>query len=210
MKIVVFGATGGAGKELVTQALQAGHEVTAVARNPANVTTRHERLKVVQGDISNAESITKAIAGQEAVVLSVGPRPGTPAGTLISDATRHALDGMKQHGVRRILIVSGLMVGPGAGLGAFGRFALGLFRRLNGALFRDKLKADQMVMDSGLEWIIVRPPVFTDMPPAGKYRMGENLDVAMFKKMANRDVADAILAALTDAKYQRKILEVSV
>lgn len=51
MKIVVFGATGGAGRELVSQALQAGHEVTAVARDPASVSVRHERLTVVQGDV---------------------------------------------------------------------------------------------------------------------------------------------------------------
>jgi nucleoside-diphosphate-sugar epimerase len=139
----------------------------------------------------------------------VGPRPGTPAGTLISEATRHVLDAMRQHGARRLLLVSGLMVGPGKGMGPLRRLGLSLFRKMNGALYRDKLKAEELVLASNTEWIIVRPPLFGDIPPRSQFRMGMDLDVKMFSKMANRDVAAALLAALTDEKYVRKAVEVS-
>lgn len=208
MKIVIFGATGGAGRELMAQALQAGHEVTAVARDPASVTTRHERLSVVQGDVQKPDSVARAIAGQEGVVLSVGPRPGTPAGTLISDATRHVLDGMNQQGVRRLVYVSGIMVGEARGMGALKRAALALFRLINRSLYLDKVKAERLVFASPLSWTIVRPPLFGEVPPRGNYRLDVDLD-AKLVKMANRDVGAALLAALTDAQYERKALELS-
>lgn len=209
MKMVIFGATGGAGRELVTQALQAGHEVTAVARNPASFTVRHERLTVVKGDVGDADSVARAIAGQEGVVVTVGPRPGTPAGTLISDAARHALEGSRQHGVRRLVFVSGLMVGEARGVSAVQRVAISLYRWMNRSLYLDKVKAEKSVLDSTVPWTIVRPPMFGDVPPRGQYRLGEDLDVKLVK-MSNRDVADALLAALTEPRYERKVLELSV
>ncbi len=208
MKIVVFGATGGAGRELVAQALTAGHEVTALARDPASVSLRHERLTVVQGDVRNADSVSRALAGQEGGVLSVGPRPGTPAGTLISDATRHVLEGMRQHGTRHLVYVSGLMVGEARGLSTLNRVGLSLFRLINRSLYLDKVKAERLVFDSNLPWTIVRPPLFGEVPPRGHYRLGVDLDVKLVK-MANRDVAAALLAALTEPQYAQKALELS-
>lgn len=208
MKIVIFGATGAAGQELVLQALKAGHEVTAVARKPASVTARHERLEVVEGDVTDAASMARAIAGQEAVALAVGPRPGTPPGTLISDATRATLDGMKQHGVKRLALVSGLMAGEAKGANVFKRGLISIFRSMNRALCDDKRKADAMVMASDLDWVIVRPPNFGEGTPRGTYRMGVDLDVSL-SKMANRDVADGILAAVTGDEHRRKVLEIS-
>ena len=209
MKLVIFGATGGAGRELVTQALQAGHDVTAVARNPAHVSTRHERHTVVQGDVGNADSVTRAIAGQDGVVVTVAPRPGTPVGTVTSDATRYVLDGIRQHGARRLVLVSGLMVGQTRGLSAVQRAGIAVFRLMHRSLYLDKVKAERLVLDSNVAWTIVRPPLFGDVPPRGSYRLGEDLDVKLVK-MANRDVADALLAALTEPRYERKVLELSV
>ncbi|MFL5349526.1 MAG: NAD(P)-dependent oxidoreductase [Hyalangium sp.] len=208
MRLVIFGATGGAGRELVTQALEAGHEVTAVARNPASVSARHERLTVVQADVQRPDSVTRAIAGQDAVVLSVGPRPGTPPGTLTSDATRHVLEGMRQSGVRRLVYVSGVMVGEARGVSALKRAAIALFRLINRSLYLDKVKAERLVFDSPVSWTIVRPPLFGEVPPRGHYRLGEDLDVKLVK-MANQDVAASLLAALTNAQYERKALELS-
>jgi putative NADH-flavin reductase len=208
MKMVVFGATGGAGQALVTAALAAGNEVTAVARKPSTITTRHERLRVVAGDVADAASVAEATRGQEGVVLTVGPRPGTPPGTLISDATRAVLAGMKQHGAQRLVLVSGLMVGEARGMGLVGRLAVAFFRRLNHALYRDKLLAEQLVLASDCAWSIVRPPLFGEAAVRGTFRLGVDLDVKS-GKMANADVAAAVLAALTDATYTHKSLELS-
>jgi putative NADH-flavin reductase len=74
MKVLIFGATGGTGRELVEQALQQGHEVTAFARNPAKVTAKHEKLKVVKGNILDCHSVGAAVAGQDAVFSALGVR----------------------------------------------------------------------------------------------------------------------------------------
>src|SRR5438876_5259898 len=139
MKIVVFGATGAAGRHLVDQALAAGHEVTAVAREPSRVEARHQRLHVLAGDVADAESVARAVAGQDVVISVVGPSRGAPAGTVISGAARHILEGMRRHGVRRLVFTSGLMVGEARGVGLVLRLGMAIFRRLDGALYRDKV-----------------------------------------------------------------------
>ncbi len=208
MKIVIFGATGGAGRELMTRALAAGHEVTAVARDPASITTGHDKLRVVTGDVGDAGAVAAAIAGQDAVVCTVGPRPGTPPGTLISGAVRHILAGMAQHEVRRFVFVSGLMQTDARHLGFFKRTGIKLFRALNRALYDDKVIAEQAVRASSGDWVIVRPPSFGAVTPRGRFRIGVDLDVKL-SKMANADVADALLAALTDAQHTRTVVEIS-
>ena len=72
MKLVVFGSTGGIGAQFVTQALAAGHEVTAVARRPSDILVRHERLEVVQGDVLAPEIVRQAVAGKEIVISALG------------------------------------------------------------------------------------------------------------------------------------------
>ena len=208
MKLVLFGATGAAGRDLVAMALQAGHEVTAVARNPAAVELKHERLRVVKGDVTSADSVSDAIAGCEGVISAIGPRPGTPPGTLISDATRFILAGLARHGGRRFVLTSGLMAG-GKGLGVFQRIGVAFFRAMNRALYEDKLVAEKLVMASDLDWSIVRPPLFGVAPARGTYRIAEDLD-ASFTKMSSADVAKSLLDVLADAKWRKKAVEISV
>lgn len=72
MKLIIFGATGQTGQELVKQAIDHGHEVTAFVRSPEKLTLRDERLHVVKGDVLDQEAVTAAIAGQEAVLTALG------------------------------------------------------------------------------------------------------------------------------------------
>jgi len=74
MKLLIFGATGATGRQLVEQALQQGHEVTAFVRNPAKMTTQHEKLKVVKGNIMDCHSVGAAVAGQDAIFSALGVR----------------------------------------------------------------------------------------------------------------------------------------
>ncbi|MHB8417497.1 MAG: NAD(P)-dependent oxidoreductase [Myxococcales bacterium] len=208
MKIAIFGATGGTGRELVAQALAARHEVTAVARNPAAVTAQGERLRVVKADVSNAEEVAAALAGQDVAVSVVGPRPGTPPGTLISGAVRHILAGMQRQGVRRFVFESGLMVGEARGMSPLQRVGIAGFRLMNRALYRDKVVAERLVRESPVEWVIVRPPAFGEGPARGHFRLGADLD-GKLTKMSNADVAAAMLKAATDPALARQALELS-
>src|ERR1700730_17423920 len=107
MRILIFGATGGTGRELVAQALQRDHNVTAFVRTPGKLTTVNSRLRVVQGDIQRAESVHAAIPGHDAVLSALGTRSLGP-GTLLSDAAREIAAAMQVNGMRRIIWESSL------------------------------------------------------------------------------------------------------
>ena len=208
MKILVLGATGGTGKHLIAQAVEKGHEVTAFARNPDGVTLKHEHLRTVRGDVTQPESIAAAMVGQEAVVSVVGPRPNAKPGTLISDTVHHVIGAMRAQGVKRFSFESGLMVGGQRGMNGFQRFGIALYRAMNRALHDDKVKAETELRATDLEWVIVRPPAFGELPPKNAYRLGEDLN-GKLTKMASADVATAMLDSVTDSRWIRKALELS-
>ena len=114
----------------------------------------------------------------------------------------------KQHGVRRFVLASGLMVGAARGMNVLQRTGVAIFRAMNRALYRDKVLAENEVRGSAGEWVIVRPPVFGEVAARGTYRIGVDLDVKL-RKMSNADVAAALLSALTDDKHLRQAVEIS-
>ncbi len=78
MKLTIFGATGRTGRQLLTQALEAGHEVTAFVRDPSKLGVTHSRLRVMQGDVYDASVVEDATKGQDAVLSALGPVRGGP------------------------------------------------------------------------------------------------------------------------------------
>lgn len=208
MKLLLIGATGGTGRSVVEHALQAGHEVTALARTPSKITLQHERLRVVQGDVLQADAVLRAMQGQQAVICALGPATGAAPGTLISEGSRNIIQAMKQEGVRRLVFESGIMVGDGRGLSAFNRFLLGIFRMLNRALYEDKVRAEKRVCESGVDWIIVRPPKLKHMPGRGKYRVGQALNVNLPAGLAHADVADFMVKSVTGDTHLHQRVEI--
>src|SRR5512147_3139820 len=113
MRILIVGATGGTGRELVEQALERGHEVTAFARRPEAVAVRHERLRVARGDVMDAASVAAAVAGQEAVLSALGHKRWLYPTRILSQGTANVLDAMAKQGVRRFVCETSLGVGDG-------------------------------------------------------------------------------------------------
>jgi putative NADH-flavin reductase len=206
MKLAVFGATGGTGSQIVERALAQGHEVTAFARDPSKVKAK---VRVVQGDVTNEADVAKAIAGQDAALSSIGPRKGTPPGTLISDSTRAIVRALETSGGKRFVLESGFMVSELKGIGAVPRTMVKFFRRLNHALYEDKLVAETLLRESKVGWVIVRPPNLDDRAPRGAYRAGPDLDVHITKKMSHADVADAMLRALGEDAWTNQAIDLS-
>jgi putative NADH-flavin reductase len=203
MKLLVFGATGGTGREVVAQALGQGHLVTAFVRNPAALTTTHENLKLAQGDVLDYPSVQAAVRGQEAVLSALGVRK-LGKNTTLSDGTKNILRAMGQHGVRRFVCESSLGVGDSKGqLGwAYNLLIIPLFLR---HVFRDKEVQEQSIKQSDLDWIIVRPAALTNGPRTGAYRSGFGpTGRAIRGKVSRADVADFMLRQLTDDTYLRK------
>ncbi len=202
MKLLIVGATGGLGKALVGQALEQGHEVTALVRNPAAATFEDRRLRVRQGDVLDARSLGAAVAGQEAVVSALGsPNPRRPT-TLLSEGTRKVVTAMEEHGVRRFICVTILGTGNSKRHGTFfyRTFILGFLVK---PMLEDKERQEQVIRRSNLEWVIVRPPRFTDEPARSDYRV--ILDgPGVVGTIARADLAAFMLAQLKDDQFVYK------
>jgi putative NADH-flavin reductase len=203
VKLVVFGATGGTGKQVVERALATGHDVTAVARKPDAIVTKHDRLRVVKGDVLDGASVAAAIAGADAVVSAFGPANNKQPGTLMSDGVANLVRACEQAGVKRFVFESGLMAGDGTGLSWFGRLGLAIYRWLYTKLAADKRIAETTIRGSALDYVIVRPPALTDGPARGTFVHGVDRRLSAAKKLAHADVAEFLIRACGDAALAR-------
>ncbi len=201
MQIAVFGATGGVGKQVVAQALNAGHHVTALVRDPAKLSLQHERLTAVVGDVRDGGKVEQALAGADAVVVSLGNTPNNPD-DIVSQGTQVIVDAMRKLGQpRRIVIVSSLGVGESKDQVPFA-FKM-LMKTVLKKAMEDKERQEALVKASGLDWTIVRPGGLTDAPATGQYKSG--LDPKIVAGQVSRaDVAAFVLQQLADDTYLHK------
>ena len=199
MKLVIFGAAGGSGHELVKQALAQGHEVTAFVRNPGAIRTEHPKLKVVQGDALDAARVALAVAGQDAVLFAIGINRRSTM-TVCTDATRNIIAAMKEHGVRRFLVLSAYGASETKDTALYSK----VLRALIGKRVADKDRQEELIRASGLDWVLVRPPLLTNGAQRGRYRTGFDLPIKLFSSVSRADVADFMLKQLTDDTYLRQ------
>ena len=204
MNVIVFGPTGGTGREVVRQALDAGHRVTAYARTPEKLQLRHDRLRVVQGDVFDAAGVVAACAGQAAALVTLGGKPRGPqpcaAGTL------HAIQGLHKHGGRRLIVESSLGVGDSKGEAGW------LFEKLLAPLLlraemADKEQQERLVRASDLDWVIARPGYLTGAPPKYAYRAAPHLDHP--GRIARADVAHFMVGQLENDAWLGQTLGLS-
>lgn len=172
MKLTIFGATGRTGRQLITQALEASHEVTAFVRDSSKLGVTHSRLRVKQSDIYEAKAVESAIAGQDAVLSALGPVRGGPK-DVMGAAARNIVAGMKSTGVRRLVTLTGAGVAqPGDEPKLFNRFMSLMLNTFARDVLTDSAEHAQIVRGSDLDWTIVRVPMLTDGPRTGQYRVG--------------------------------------
>src|SRR5215475_8144893 len=189
MKLTIFAATGGIGRQLLGQAIAVGHDVTAVARNPQGLAPVPAR--VVAADLASAEAaaLQPAVAGADAVLSALGPRTKADAG-VAAKGTKVVTQAMQAAGVRRIIVVSAAPVGtvpsPGRphppkhdpGDGLVMRFVLSpLVKVAFKEHYRDLAQMEDLLRDSGLNWTAVRPPRLSDKPLSGRYRVAYEQNV---------------------------------
>ncbi|MGO4460616.1 NAD(P)-dependent oxidoreductase [Streptomyces sp. M-16] len=204
MELTVFGATGGVGREVVRQALAAGHGVTAVVRDPARLDVPpHERLRVaVVADLTDEDALVPVLAGRDAVVSALGAAGNKQARLrpVTGPALRAVVSAMDRAGVTRLSAVSAAPLGPDSpGDGLFLRAVLyPVLRRALRDLYADLAVMEDTLRASGLRWTVVRPPRLLDRPHTGRYRRALDANVPGGKVIARADVADALLSTLTD------------
>ncbi|MFK0144127.1 NAD(P)-dependent oxidoreductase [Streptomyces griseus] len=199
MRITVFGATGGVGQEIVGQALAAGHEVTAVVRDPDRLPERLDRAALAAVvRLDDPAAVRAAVAGRDAVLSGLGSR-GRRADGVAERLTGRILTAMEAEGVRRLVVVSAVPVGPEP---AGGRLADRLALKVVGAVLAD-VYADLARMEAALarsatDWTAVRPPKLTDGPLTGVYRRVVGGAPRGSRSVSRADVAHAMLALVED------------
>ncbi len=215
MKITVFGATGGVGREVVRQALDAGHEVTAVVRDPARLPVpAHERLRVATVvDVTDPEAVLSVVSGRDAVVSALGAANNKQARAtpVAGPALRAITSAMERAGVPRLSAVSAAPVGPlPEGEGFFTRAVVyPLLRRLLRDLYTDLADMEAVMAAGTTEWTVVRPPMLRNGPHTGTYRRAIDANVPGGRSVPRADVADALLTALTDPACTRRAVGVA-
>jgi putative NADH-flavin reductase len=208
MKLTVFGATGKTGRQVVEQALAEGHEVTAFVRDPAKLGLRHERLRVVQGDVADAARVAEAVAGRDAVVSALGQTKASSKDVL-TVAAEHLVAGMRQHGVRRLVSLVGAGVPDERDEGSLGRsFMRGLMKLVARHVLEDAERHAEIVRASDLEWTLVRPPRLTEGERTGRYRTGY-MRLGARHAISRADLAEFMLALAGDGRYLREAPMVS-
>jgi putative NADH-flavin reductase len=199
MRLTIFGATGGTGLQLAAQALDQGHEVTAVVRDPSRLTvTDNDRLRVVTADVSDPVAIAPAIDGADAVITALGTRGRGPT-TLCGDAGKAIIEAMGKAGVRRLLMVSASGLVRDAGDGMVIRYvAKPILGRVVRHHFEDLTLCEEEIRASDLDWTIVRPPQLIDKEPTGEYRTAVDVNVRHGRKIARSDLAGFMLGLVPD------------
>ncbi len=208
MKVIVFGATGSVGHLAVERLLATGHEVTAFARKPDTLEIAHPQLKLLSGDAMKFEDVCKAVAGQDAVIITLGAGASRKS-VVRSKGTEHIVKAMQHHGVDRLICQSTLGAGDSwSNLNFFWkRIMFGLLLR---PVFLDHERQEQVVRDSGLDWTIVRPSAFTDGPADGKYKVDIPADErGLTLKISRADIAGFLAGCLGDSTFIHRAVGIS-
>ncbi|WP_158818975.1 NAD(P)-dependent oxidoreductase [Methylocapsa sp. S129] len=203
MKVLVLGATGGTGREILREATAQGHSVVALVRSKAKA----EGLagaELVEGDARDEAVLSRALVGCDAVISSLGT-PVSPFKevTLLSTATRALVRAMDGGKVRRLVCITGLGAGDSRGHGglAFDMLVMPLFLR---KVYADKDRQEAVVRASDLDWVLVRPVVLNDKPAKGSVRAQTDLSDIHGGSIARADVAKFVVQQLTDDTWLRR------
>jgi putative NADH-flavin reductase len=210
MRLTIFGASGGTGRQVVEQALDAGHSVTAVVRDPARIDLRHDRLELVVGDVLDPAAIEPAVTGADAVVSTLGPRSSRAPSSIMSAGTASILDAMRTAGTSRLVVLSAAPVAADDdGTTVPYRLLMApILRALLRRTYADMAAMEAAVEHSGMDWTIIRPPRLIDGPLTRTYRRATDANLRRGYRISRADLADAILATLNDREMIKKTLAV--
>jgi uncharacterized protein YbjT (DUF2867 family) len=207
-RILILGATGGTGRNVVEQSAAMALEVTVLVRTPEKLPSTSRAVRVVTSDIlTDSPTVRSAFAGQDAVISTLGLGQSFKSGGLIAQAAPVIVSAMREHGIRRLVFTSAF------GVGATWQdtpFVPRLFvKTLLRNVYADKAAGEQVILNSGLDWTIVYPTGLTDGPRTKTTRVGERLDLSGFPRVSRADVAAVLLRQLDDRSFVGKGILVS-
>ena len=207
MRVIVLGAGGKTGGAVVQQAQAAGHQVTAFVHHAGDY-DGPAGVDVAEGDATDADAVAAAVAGQDAVIDTIGGKtPYKSNTTLEADVARAVIAAMTRSGVRRLLVTSSVGVGDSLANGTLGlRLLLKTFLRGSTA---DKAAMEGAVTASGLDWTIARPAILTDKPATGTVRTFDPATGEKARRISRVDLAAWLVAQLDDSDNVRRAVTVA-
>ena len=174
MKVIIFGATGFSGQAILAETIKQGHDVTVLVRDSSKVKINHNNLRIVEGNVLDSQKVAFVIQNQEAVIqcLGVGGKGDGKPTTFISDATKIIVDEMKKQNIKRLIALSNVGAGNSIAFQPwfFTKIILTYFMKWLKVIIDDKNRMEPIIMNSNLNWTIVRCPNIVDKPAKGKYK----------------------------------------
>ncbi len=207
MKLIVFGATGSVGVLIVKQALQQGHEVSAFARNPGKLQAlSNKNLKLIKGDVLNRADVESAIANHDAVLCTIGDGK---IGKVRAAGTRNIISAMNGSKANRLICLTTLGAGDSYGnLNFIWKYVM--FGFVLKKAFRDHQEQECSLVNSHVDYTIVRPGALHDGTLTNKFKIGFDgkfRDLSL--KISRANVADFMLSQVLDTRYCRKAVSIS-
>ncbi|HZE38344.1 MAG TPA: NAD(P)H-binding protein [Stackebrandtia sp.] len=221
MKLAVVAATGGVGRQLLDQAVAAGHEVTAVVRSPRKLAGAPVRTLAADLSRPNVDALAAGLAGCDAVLSGLGARSKSDTG-VAARGTEAVARAMRLGGVRRIAVVSAAPIGtvaspgnpnpprhdPGDGF-LIRHLASPMIKRILREHYADLARMEDLLRDSDLEWTIVRPPRLTDAAATGEYRTAVGRNLRRGVTISRADVAGYMLGCVGDPAAVGRVIGIA-
>jgi putative NADH-flavin reductase len=212
MKVTIFGATGFSGQAILVESLKQGHEVTILVRDASKVQIKHKNLTLVEGNVLDSQTVASVIHHQEAVIqcLGVGGKGDGKPTTFISDATKIIVEEMEKQQIKRLIAMSNIGAGNSLAFQPwfFTKIILPYFMKWLKVIIDDKNRMEPIIMNSELDWTIVRCPNIVDKTPKGNVHAtldGNGLKLAV----TLGDMAEFIIHQLSDSAYSRQAPSIS-
>ncbi len=211
MRLVLWGATGLTGREVLSQALEGGHEVKAVARSPGLIEAEHANLSVVRGDALNPQLVEEAVAGGEVVISTLGSGASISEArkptTLYSEGFANIVAAMRKHAIRRFVALTSVGTVPDPGEPFFHKRFI---RPLIQATYDDMSKAENYLAGcDDLDWVVVRPLRLLNTSRTGKYRTAVDILPPDGVGISRADVADFILKQVGTEEHLRSFVTIA-
>ena len=208
-KIIVFGASGGTGKQVVHEALNAGYEVTVIVRNTEDYIFGHPLLNIIHGDVFEPETFKSAMAGKDAVVSCLGYHKREPT-TVYSEGITNIMKAMQAGGVKRLICLSNSAVEIPQNATFWMKFEIkNILQRLFKYSYADMLLMENILKNSGLNWTVIRPSRLMNSLKTGNYRTSINKKPFKPSSISRKDLADYIFHHLFDEKIYKSKVEIS-
>ncbi len=205
MNILVVGATGGLGRDVVAESLARGHQTAAVVRDPSRAALP-EAVQIAQGDVLDRSSLRSAVAGRDAVICALGTPSPRQASTLLARGTENLVEAMTAADVRRLACVT--LLGLGASRANCSLFYREVILRVLAPMVPDKEAQEQVVRGSDLDWVLIRPPRFARGRPRGTVKVIGEGQPGRLGHVVRADLARFVVRCATEGGYVREALAV--